>query len=95
MEPSTPEEKSKYNHTGHICPVCGEPLYEKVVNGNNCCCHPYGLRKDAQCKAIYNAVSGIQDAHSARLDPESSPPEQTENKKKLLELLSGLFEGKK
>lgn len=54
------KESVKVNKTsGFICPECGQPLIEKVINGNTCWCHEDGWKKDAVCSKIFNSVAEI------------------------------------
>lgn len=59
-------ERKKVNETGFICNICGQPLIEKVINGNNCWCHADGWKDNAKCKKIYNSVSEIMGYESRK-----------------------------
>lgn len=52
--------KKEYKETCFICPECGQPLVEKVVNGSNCWCHIDGYKNDATCRRIFNSVAEIE-----------------------------------
>lgn len=41
------------------CPICGQPLYERIFNDKVCWCHRDGWREDAMCHKIYNSVEEI------------------------------------
>lgn len=43
-----------------LCPDCGKPLVEKVINGSNCWCHIDGYKNDATCRRIFNSVAEIE-----------------------------------
>lgn len=45
--------------TSHICPYCKRFLYERVINGSNCWCHPDGQHPQAKCSVIFNGIDEI------------------------------------
>lgn len=49
-----------YRSTGFICPVCGQPLYEKNINGNVQWCHKDGWKEGALCNMIFGSVAEIR-----------------------------------
>lgn len=55
-----PVESNNKLNNGFICPNCGQPLIEKVINGNNCWCHANGWHSSAPCNAIFNSVAEIK-----------------------------------
>jgi len=56
-----PAEKAKRaKKSGFDCPICGQPLYIKELNGSECYCHLDGWKKSAQCSAIFNDISEIR-----------------------------------
>lgn len=55
-----PHRSSKEAQRGFICPKCGRPLIEKVINGSNCWCHEDGWKENAKCSAIYNTIAQVK-----------------------------------
>ena len=60
FDPAEPPSEPTTKSSGFICPECGSPLVEKMINGSNCWCHVDGWKKDAPCKMIYNSVAEIE-----------------------------------
>lgn len=79
--------------SGLRCPACGRRLMEKIINGNNCWCH-YDF-KTGDCNKIYSSASDIHEAwKQKRMEEDSSQElteEQKENKRKLDEMIAGIF----
>lgn len=48
------------NSPKQTCPVCGQPLIEKELNGSLCWCHNNGWKEDSQCSLIFNSVAEIK-----------------------------------
>jgi len=78
----TPENKDEPSFS---CPICGEPLYEKEINGNICWAHRDGWKDGADCSAIFNSVAEI------RGYSETPQRDAEENKRLISEKLSGMF----
>lgn len=86
------DENQEIKESGFICPDCGQPLIEKVINGNNCWCHADGWKKGATCNRIFNSVLEIRENEQKEdLEPIIETAEQTENKKKLSNFIGKLF----
>ena len=86
-------KKSGGKPSGLRCPACGRRLMEKVINGNNCWCH-YDF-KTGDCNKIYSSASDIHEAWKQKRQEEENnqelTEEQKENKRKLDEMISGMF----
>lgn len=78
-EPKNPAEKN----SGFNCPICGQPLVEKVLNDSNCWCHSNGWRENAACKAIFNSIAEIK----GYKEPDGSGQEEPEKPKLKIRLL--------
>ena len=53
------DNDSEKKPSGHICPICGKPLFEKIIRGSNCWCHPNALKDKNTCKKIFNSIEEI------------------------------------
>lgn len=70
-----PKNPASGKQSGIICPRCGKPLVEKKINGNNCWCHEDGWKEGAECSAIFNAVSDINE-EARRQEGEGEIPKE-------------------
>lgn len=84
-EPIEPELQSKgFKETGFVCPECGKPLVEKMVNGSNCWCHIDGWKSDAACKRIFNSIAEIEGYLERPKKQKETPDAEPEHIKKSL-----------
>ena len=59
-----PEQREQQKFTRpqpkQTCPICGQPLYQRNINGNIAWVHTDGAHPDAPCSALFNSVADIQ-----------------------------------
>lgn len=75
-----PEKKDEASFT---CPDCGQPLFEKVINGKTCWCHKDGWKEGAACSRIFNTVAEIKGY--------SEMPSEEDARQYISDELSGMF----
>ena len=86
------KEKIEPRKTDFICEKCGKPLYEMILNGNNCWCHNFQVQGD-ECKQIYNSVAevkGYDEEPHQTYDTSSDDVDHEYNKQKIKEMLDSL-----
>ena len=71
--------------SGVHCPICGQILYEKVINGSNCWCHIDGWKKEATCHKIFNSMYEIKNYNEPSSIKESPRSGDTKSIREILQ----------
>lgn len=87
------QKKAKIKKIPYPCPRCGGELIERKMNGKIAFCHADGHEDGAVCSAVFNSLDELIPSSDDRnlSSDEQLTEEQHENKKKISDLLKGIF----
>lgn len=87
------QKRAKVKKVPYPCPICGGELIERKMNGKIAFCHADGHEDGAVCSAVFNSLDELIPSSDDRnlSSDEKLTEEQHENKKKISDLLKGLF----
>lgn len=87
------EKKTAVKKVPYPCPICGGELIERKMNGKIAFCHADGHEEGAVCSAVFNSLDELIPSSDDRnlSSDDQLTAEQHENKKKISDLLKGLF----
>ena len=88
--------KAGYRKTKYKCPVCGQPLFEKEINGVVQWCHKDGWQKNAPCRLRFNSVAEIlgipETPQRKEPEPEENEEVNKENQEKIRRLSTSFIQ---
>lgn len=87
------QKRAKVKKVPYPCPICGGELIERKMNGKIAFCHADGHEDGAVCSAVFNSLDELIPSSDDRnlSSDDQLTAEQHENKKKISDLLKGLF----
>lgn len=87
------DQKEKPKKVPYPCPICGGELIERKMNGKIAFCHADGHEDGAVCSAVFNSLDELIPSSDDRnlSSDDQLTEEQHENKKKISNLIKGLF----